>query len=122
MITLIIFLCLAFSIIATIFLTRKKFNNVVRVPLIVFCIAVALASMFLGLALIDAYRIGRGGELFAQKAIADFRDGNLPPLGQDVTQEEERQIKNIATSIPKGAYKIELYDRFGDLWEKGVSP
>jgi hypothetical protein len=116
----IIFLCLAISIIATIFLIKIKFNNLLRVPLIIFCAAVLLISMFLWLVVVDENRVSHGAELFIQDAIGDFRNGKLPPLSKGVTQEEEQQIRKIATNIPKGNYKARLDDVFGEFFEYNI--
>jgi len=122
MITL-LFLSLAISIIsiiAAIFLIKIKFNNLLRVPLIVVCVAVLLISMFLWLGIVDRYIVEYYVEVFIQNAIVDFRNGKLPPLSKGTTQEEERQIRNIAASIPKGNYKTKLDDTFYQFREYNI--
>ena len=38
-------------------------------------------------------------------------------FSHEITQEEKVRIKNIIAGLSEKDYKIQIYDRFGDLWE-----
>jgi hypothetical protein len=117
MIAFIAFLFFFISITATVCLAKIKFNNFLRVPLLIFFVILLIISTFLGIITVDVYKIDRGAQLFIHDFIADPNKGNLPPFSYETTQEEKVRIENIIAGLPEKDYKIQIYDRFGDLWE-----
>ncbi len=117
MIELVIVLLFFVSIAAIVCLARIKLNNYLRAPLLIFCVILLLISVFLGILMADTYRIDRGAQLFIHNFIADVNKGSLPSFSNGIAQEEKVSIENIIAGLPDKDYKIQLWDKFGDLWE-----
>ena len=80
MIVFIVFLFLFISSTAIVCLVRIKFNDFLRVPLLIFFLILLIISTFVGIILADAYRIDRGAQLFIHNFIANPNKGNGLPL------------------------------------------
>ena len=112
-----IFILFVLSLATIFFLARKKFNGLLKKLLAIFCAFVLLITAFIGLLRIDGYRLMWGAESFVQDSIFVLNNGTLPPISLNITEEEKKQMRTLASNLPREDYQIEFSDSFGDLWE-----
>ena len=79
-------------------------------------IVVLLAIILVALVMIDGERIHRGAMRFLDNAIADMKAGEVPPISSDIRPEDERQIRSLTSSMPKGNFEADFDRSFGDAW------